>query len=145
MSARSAELAQEARDSVLRQVKLALSEQGGDMLLLLDPPELGSVGIRMQIVGRELRLQLTGDREEVAAILETGRSALLQTLTAQGFTVGEFDVRSGSRQDLEHQARDFDARWRNGGVVGTGDASAVQQAVVPAIVTFSGTGIDFIA
>ncbi|HMQ22407.1 MAG TPA: flagellar hook-length control protein FliK, partial [Planctomycetota bacterium] len=84
------------------------TERGGELRLLLEPAQLGSLGVRLRIDGNAVRLELRADSAEVAALLERDASALEAELAAQGLSIDGFDIGSSSREEQHEAQRRFE-------------------------------------
>lgn len=98
----SAQMFEQARDSVFKQILMKLGKNGSEMRMRLEPPELGELDVQMSVnKGGQMRLYLGAERPELATMLERNLDALKQTLGQQGFTVVHAEVRDGSRSDRQ--------------------------------------------
>jgi flagellar hook-length control protein FliK len=133
-------MAEQARDSVFRQIAMRIVDGTGEVRVLLDPPELGQLDVQMTVEkGGGLRLSIGAERPELVLMLDKHMHELRQSLTAQGLNVLHADVHAGSspRDDARrsHDGRDahgaarpaaneettgLDARLRGGVVTGDG-------------------------
>jgi flagellar hook-length control protein FliK len=93
------QMAEAARDSVFRQIALRMNGEGGEMRVLLNPPELGRLDIHM-IVEKSgmVHLSLAAERPELALILEKHVGELKQALEAQGLSIGNTEIRGREEQ-----------------------------------------------
>jgi hypothetical protein len=96
-----------ARDSVFKQILLHLRDDGGEMRLRLQPPELGELDLHLVVEkGSSLRLSIAAERADLAAMLERHLDALKQTLQEQGLQVAHAEVRTqGDGAHRQHGAR----------------------------------------
>lgn len=94
--------AEVARDSIFRQIALQLTPDGGEMNVLLDPPQLGELAMKLVVDGDKLRLTVIAERPEVAAMMQKHLAELRQHLETQGLTVTEADVRARDPHE-QHQ------------------------------------------
>jgi flagellar hook-length control protein FliK len=99
--------AEEARDSIFRQVALRMTDTGGELRVLLDPPELGKLDMHLVVEdGARLRLAVQAERPEVALLLQKHGAELRAQLEEQGFTITGVDVRTGDpRESAEREPR----------------------------------------
>ncbi|MCA8941459.1 MAG: flagellar hook-length control protein FliK [Planctomycetes bacterium] len=100
--------AEASRDSVFRQIALHLMPDGGEMHVLLDPPQLGELEMKLVVDGDKLRLAVVAERPEVAAMMQKHMAELRQHLQTQGLTVTDADVRA--RDPHEQAERDANPR-----------------------------------
>lgn len=128
----SAELIDNARDSVFKQILLKLTDGGGEMRVRLQPPDFGELDLHMTVErGNQLSLWIGAERPEMATMLHDNLDELRSALKAAGLEVTDAQVgtrdgnsdRRGTRGEHEHgdardTARDADtARNRFGGYV----------------------------
>lgn len=105
-----------AESQVVNQVSVRLftgvRQGSGSMTIQINPPELGSVKVKILSDQGSLSIQLNPQTQQVAAILERNLPALQQSLADQGFDVTglEVGVDSGSDKDSP-QFEDQDAGW----------------------------------
>lgn len=131
----SAELLEQARDSIFKQVLMKLTGEGGELRMRLEPPSLGEVDLRLVVEGgNKLSLAMAAERPDVAALLQRHLDELKHTLQQSGLEItgaevqtrGEFargrDANSGGdgsqgRSDDDAPRDDFARRPRTGGWV----------------------------
>ncbi|MDW8061025.1 MAG: flagellar hook-length control protein FliK [Thermomicrobium sp.] len=77
---------------VREQVVRALERGARTIRVRLEPPDLGTVDIRVRELGGRLEVTLAASRPEVQQALEAGREGLRTTLAASGFTVQRVEV-----------------------------------------------------
>jgi len=75
------------------------------MTLELDPPNLGSVTVKMRLAGDSVEIHLTADRYETTQMLRQERGALTDAMQSAGYT---FDIAA-----IDH-TRTPDANLNNG-------------------------------
>lgn len=107
------QLAEQARDSVIRQIAMRLNSEGGEMRVLVDPPELGELEMKMVVEGDTMRLSITAERPEVALMLQKHLAELRNALAQQGTTITEAEVHTrdphaerGDRSGRDGQTND---------------------------------------
>ncbi len=124
----SAELVDQARDSVFKQILMRVFDGGGEMRVRLEPPDLGELDLHMKVEnGNQLSLWIGAERSDVATMLQRNLDGLRDTLQAAGLDVADAQVGTrdggnargqqggdGSAND-EHPARDDGAMQRRGG------------------------------
>lgn len=99
---RTLQLAEQSRDSLFRQIVMRLGSEGGEVRMLLDPPELGRLDLTMQVEpSGNVRLSILAERPELAGLLEKHMPELRAALTAQGLGVTHAEVRSHDRARRE--------------------------------------------
>lgn len=104
----SLRFAEAARESVFKQIAIRLKADGGDMLLRLDPPELGKLDLRMQIENHnQMRLVIRVERPEMLAMLEKHMAELEQDLQRQGIIIIGTEVRQFDQQGASEAQNNF--------------------------------------
>ncbi|SEH76046.1 flagellar hook-length control protein FliK [Tardiphaga sp. OK245] len=101
----SPEGARAADASGLETNKVADSRPVRMMTLELDPPNLGSVTVKMRLAGDSVEIHLTADRYETTQMLRQERGALTDAMQSAGYT---FDIAA-----IDH-TRTPDANLNNG-------------------------------
>lgn len=92
-STTSAQLLEQSRDSVFKQILMKLSGDGGEMRMRLEPPDLGELDLRMLVEnGNRVTLSIAAERHDVAQLLQQHLDALKQTLQAAGLDVADAQV-----------------------------------------------------
>ena len=115
-SKQTLELAEQARDSVFKQIAFRLTPERGEMRMLLDPPELGQLDVRLSIdQGGRVSLNMLTERPELAVMLDKYMPELTRALAANGLTVEQAAV-GQQNQDTRRQAQQQ--------FIGEGDGSA---------------------
>jgi len=102
--------AEQARDSVFRQILFRIHGGTSEMRVLLDPPELGQMDMTM-IMDKAgvLQLSITAERPELALMLNKHMPELRQALAAQGLEIGSADV-SAHDDGTSHEPLPWNAR-----------------------------------
>lgn len=113
LSPQTLQLAEAARDSVFRQIALRLGDEGSELRVLLDPPELGEVDLHLVVEkGGALRLSIGAERPELLLTLDKYLHELRQSLAAAGLDVAHAEVHARERgQQRQHDSADRSA-WR---------------------------------
>lgn len=89
----SAELVDQARDSVFKQILLKLSGEGGEMRMRLEPPELGELDLRVVVErGNQVSLWIGAERPELAAMLQKNLDELRHALQSSGLEITDAQV-----------------------------------------------------
>ncbi|GEM_PF-5679424 len=138
---------QEHRDSIIRRIALALSREGGEMHLLLDPPALGRLSLQLQLEGRRLRLRIGAEKRSVADLLRTSTEDLSRMLRIQGLEIADLEISTQDRKTGNEEARDFERRHpgsRLDASNGTRRADLLPPREKIRFVAFSDSGIDLI-
>ncbi len=93
LNAHAAQLNEQARDSVFKQILFKLGKDGGEMRMRLEPPELGELDLRMTIEsGNTLRLSIGTERADLRDLLLSGLDQLKKELEQSGLTVAHAEV-----------------------------------------------------
>jgi flagellar hook-length control protein FliK len=143
-----AELAQTNRDSIFRQVTMALTQEGGSMFIAIAPPSLGHIALELKLDGDKLRLKIQAEHKEVTESLRQDLGHLKDLLLKQGMNVEEFDVRTGTQQEQAQGGADFEksfGKTRGDGQDGMKAASSQETRLISPLRIHKGNGIDFIA
>ena len=101
------ELSRQNKDSIFKSIAFSLSKGKSEALLLIDPPHLGALSVKLTMRGNDLFLQISAERPEVAKALKQDLLELKEILQDQGLNVQGFEVRTGSRHEQSRQARLF--------------------------------------
>lgn len=140
-TAASAQLLEHARDSVFKQILMQLRDDGGEMRLRLQPPELGELDLRLVVEsGNRLSLQIAADRSDIAQLLQRHLDELKHTLQQSGLEVTGAHVQT--RSEFAREQRERDGRSADG------DARPTTMPCEPTLATphrgfISATGLDF--
>jgi hypothetical protein len=112
LSPATLQLAEAARDSVFRQIALRVDRDGGELRLLLDPPELGELDLRLVVEkGGALRLSIGAERPELLLAIDKHMHELRQALAMHGLDVAHAEVHARERGSERHSGGDA-APWR---------------------------------
>jgi hypothetical protein len=116
--AASAQLLDQARDSVFKQILVQLQDGGGEMRVRLQPPELGELDLRLVVTeGNKLSLHIAAEHQELTGLLQRHLGELEQALQAAGLQVTGAEVQT--RSEREASAAPFEAgtsgAWEGGG------------------------------
>jgi flagellar hook-length control protein FliK len=141
---RAARLAEAARDSIFKQIALRIGSESSQMRVLLQPPELGRLDLRVTVERNgALRVSIVADRADLAAMLERHAGELKQILSERGFADVQTHVQAG----------DSGGRWHGEAARGSGfdssfaDDADDEGADAPAALLRAGftvgEGIDF--
>ncbi len=114
--AASAELLEQARDSVFKQILMKLSDDGGEMRLRLQPPDLGELDLRLVVEGgNRLNLTIAADRQDVAGLLQRHLDELKTSLQQAGLEVTGASVQTRSEFAREQRQRDAEQHGGHAG------------------------------
>lgn len=92
-SAASAELLEQARDSVFKQILLQVTDGGGEMRVRLQPPEFGELDVRLVVEnGNQLNLTIAAERADMTQLLQRHLDELKHSLQAAGLDVAGASV-----------------------------------------------------
>ncbi|MBM3973692.1 MAG: flagellar hook-length control protein FliK [Planctomycetes bacterium] len=122
-NAASAELIEQARDSVFKQILVKLTGEGGEMRLKLQPADLGELDLRL-VMDQSNRLNLTiaAERQDMAHLLQRHLDELKHSLQQAGLEVAGAEVQT--RGEFEREQRERDAQPQGG-------AAAAEQEIQP--------------
>ena len=96
-SVRSAEMLEQARDSVFKQILMKLNNDGGEVRMRLQPPDLGELDLRMTVEGgNKLTLAIAAERHDMMQLLQRHLDALKQALQAGGLEIAGAEVQTRS-------------------------------------------------
>jgi flagellar hook-length control protein FliK len=137
----SAQMLDQARDSVFKQILLKLDGEGGELRMRLEPPNLGELDLLLTVEqGNKLHLAIRAERTDLADMLQRHLDELTTTLQNAGLQVAgaHIDARGeGARRDL----RDTDF-----GGASTDEADDIRTEKGPRFGGFvSAEGLDFLA
>ena len=139
--AATAELLEQARDSVFKQILMKLNGDGGEMRLRLEPPDLGELDLRLVSDGNKLQLAIAAERQDVNDLLHRHLDALKQTLAAAGLELTGASVQTRSEFARDQQSRDAQAALAGGSIGGDAEDDDTTTPVRHGYV--SATGLDF--
>lgn len=140
-SAASAELIEQARDSVFKQILVQLTGDGGEMRLRLQPPDLGELDLQLVVEnGNRLSLTIAAERTDLADLLQRHLDELKHTLQQAGLDVASASVQTRSEFARSQQQRDA---HRDDGATGTTANPIDQRDESPRRGLVSATGLDF--
>jgi flagellar hook-length control protein FliK len=107
-SAAQAQMLEQARDSVFKQILMKLNSEGGEVRMRLEPPDLGQLDLRMTVEGgNKLSLTISADRQDINQLLHRHLDELKQSLQASGLEITGAEVQT--RSEFEHQQAQRDA------------------------------------
>ncbi len=140
-TAASAELLEHARDSVFKQILRQLREDGGEMRLRLQPPDLGELDLRLVVEGgNRVSLQIAADRQDIAQLLQRHLDELKHTLQQGGLEITGAEVQT--RSEFAREQRERDSRGADGDARAT-ELPSEQLPATPHRGFVSATGLDF--
>ena len=106
MSPQLLRMAEQARDSVFKQVLFRVVDGTGEMRVLLDPPELGRLDLKMVVdKAGVMQLSILAERAEIALVLDKHMAELKSALAQHGLDVANAEVQHqemGQRQHKDH-------------------------------------------
>lgn len=138
-SAAQAQMLEQARDSVFKQILMKLNSEGGEVRMRLEPPDLGQLDLRMTVEGgNKLSLQISAERQDINHLLQRHLDELKQSLQASGLEITGAEVQT--RSEFHHQQAQRDAA--NGEVAGD-DATDSITAAPQARGYITAEGLDF--
>ncbi|MCR9244282.1 MAG: flagellar hook-length control protein FliK [bacterium] len=96
----TAQLLDQARESIFKQIMLKLTQGGGEMRMRLDPPEFGELDLRLVVEqGNRLTLSIAAERAELADLIQQHVDELRETLAGAGIELEHADISARDRQD----------------------------------------------
>lgn len=102
-----AQLLEQARDSVFKQILMKMNADGGEVRMRLEPPELGQLDLRMTVEGgNKLSLMLAADRQDVNQMLHRHLEELKQALQQNGLEITGAEVQTRSEFESQQAQRD---------------------------------------
>jgi flagellar hook-length control protein FliK len=138
--AASAELLEQARDSVFKQILVKLTGDGGEMRVRLEPPDLGQLDLKLVVdQGNRLQLTIAADRQDTAQMLQKHLDELVHTLQQAGLEVAGASVQTRSEFAREQQNR----REQPAPDAFFADADEVQPTTDPKRGYVRASGLDF--
>lgn len=140
-SAQQAQMLEQARDSVFKQILMKLHGDGGEVRMRLDPPDLGQLDLRMTVEGgNKLSLQISAERQDINQLLQRHLDELKLTLQESGLEVTDAEVQTRSEFEQHNESEGN----------GSGESSApsdsnAEQADLPTQARgfISAQGLDF--
>lgn len=92
-------LASRAANQLQSGLLRSLGQGSKQLVLNLQPDELGKLSVTLTVKGKEVQASITADNSDTAAMLQQQVSHIRQTLENQGFKVSKLDVQTGLAQD----------------------------------------------
>lgn len=89
------------RDRIVTAVESQISTKGGSMRIRLDPPELGSMQVKVEMRGETVSATFQTSNDQAAKILTHGLGMLKSALERQGLSVDRLQVQT-TRNDAEN-------------------------------------------
>ena len=89
----TAQMLEQARDSVFKQILFKLGNEGSEMRMRLEPPELGELELRMVVEKNgQMQLWIGAERPELVQMLQRNLQELERTLQQTGLAVTHAEV-----------------------------------------------------
>lgn len=104
------ELPPRTEQAIVREIEILARAGGGRARLVLEPPALGGLGLRLELRHKVLRLEMVADRLPVADLLARHAPELRAALSAQGLSIERLDVDLRSDSDTNTSTRDPEGR-----------------------------------
>lgn len=135
------QLLDQARDSVFKQILMKLNDDGGEMRMTLQPPELGELDLRLTVEGgNRLSLHIAAERGDMGQLLQRHLDELKQTLQQNGLEVTDAEV--STREEFARRQQDH--REHTPAHAGADDAHHGEAPVAPAARGYlTADGLDF--
>lgn len=109
-AAATAQMLDQARESIFRQLLLKITDGGGEMRMRLDPPELGEVELRMVVEhGNRLTLAISTERADLAELIQRHVTELATSLAGAGLELTRADVHARGSGDAAEEPFGGDA------------------------------------
>lgn len=138
-TAAQAQLLEQARDSVFKQIMMKLNSEGGEVRMRLEPPDLGQLDLRMTVEsGNKLSLTLSADRQDINQMLHRHLEELKQALEQSGLQITGAEVQT--RSEFESQQAQRDAA---NGDVAPGDTADDADSAPQSRGYITAEGLDF--
>lgn len=91
----TAEMLEQSRESIFKQIMLKISGDGGEMRIRLDPPSFGELDLRMTVEGgNRVSLAIAAQRDDLADLLQRHIAELTETLADAGLELTHADVQT---------------------------------------------------
>lgn len=126
-------------NQIVKSAKVHLSQTGGDMVLRLDPPHLGTVQMNVTVEHGIVTATLQTSTEQARDVLQADLGTLKQTLSQSGINVDQINVSVGTNTSQNSQQFSGNNGWmnnhrggynhRSSGRPGTNDVSVPIDAV----------------
>lgn len=97
------------RAEAIAQVRVHLAEARPEVTIILDPPALGEVHVRMSLHQGELHAKITARNSDVANALRQDMHGLRSALQEAGLSVVHVDIRSRDDMSAQQHTRDNSA------------------------------------
>jgi len=98
----TAELVEQARDSVFKQILFRITGDGGEMRLRLEPPDLGELDLRLTVEGgNRVSLVIAAERGDLADMIGRHVAELAETLAEAGLELAHADVHARDADDAD--------------------------------------------
>ncbi|GEM_PF-4123320 len=118
-------------------LQASVQERRNTVEMRLDPPEWGTLHVRLQIQRNEVQLTVVAEHQFVKEALDRGLAQLRQSLTDQGLQLGHLQVSVGQQSAQQH-GRDDESTWSSSGPAADETAVEVAGAARPAAVRAAG-------
>lgn len=102
-------LAKSVTNQIVQGAKMSvnLSDVGSEILIKLNPKNLGNVALKMSFEKGVLIAQINVENQTVKALVESNLEDLKNSLKDEGYMIGELDV-SVNKDNSEHQQQEFE-------------------------------------
>ena len=87
-----------------RALRTVVQQKGGNITIRLNPPELGTMRIQVQIEGSAVRAQFDVSTEAVRTLLQQQISQLKESLQQHGLNVDQLQVQTTSSSNSSNEA-----------------------------------------
>jgi len=104
-----AALSRSVMNQVIQGTKMSinLSDQGSEILVKLNPKNLGNVALKMSFEKGALLAQIQVENQTVKGIIESNLNDLKDALRGEGYEIGDLDVSVNKENTGEHEQQSF--------------------------------------
>jgi len=100
---------------VLRGMNTAVNQNGGQVNLRLNPPELGVVRIQLEMAQQAVKVQIHAEQDSVRQLMTQQLAQLRHGLESQGLTVERITVQTAGANQSQLSQQDADSQGQNDG------------------------------
>ncbi len=96
----------DAAKSLQERVSFLLSQNKQEAEILLDPPELGSMQIKIRTEGEQAQVNFVVQNQQTKELLEQAMARLRELLSEQGMDLAESNIEQGSQESEKQETND---------------------------------------
>lgn len=128
------------QDGLMQRFQFMLGAEVQAARVIIDPPELGALDIRIAIQGGEAQVQLTAQQAATRDMLEQALPRLRELFEQAGLTLGGADIRHGTDTSAGHAGRGGaqEGVWRR---QGDAEGASAESLIHPARRVMEGYGL----